>query len=350
MLTNQTFLYIVAGLIFLVAAYLVVRRLLKVTFPYFFLGLTGLILGLIIGSLIGGILTDLPGNYGKLLPLTANVVVAVGIFELFLTQSERASDFISLFLRRGEDKWGLIDVVVDTSVLIDGRIQAIVETGFLPGTLVVPQIVLKELQALADSRDDLKRAKGRRGLEVLTGLRDQPTIKINIFSEKSEESTVDAELVRIAEKRHAYLLTLDYNLNQIAHIKGIRVLNINALANSLKPTLLPGETLMVAVIQVGKEPGQGVGYLPDGTMIIVEGGDEYVDQEVECEVDRIYQTLSGKIVFVSIAKHKRQARRVIEKPRNRTVKAKSSVATGDRLTIRDRLFRRTSTNDKPEEK
>lgn len=296
--SEQDLIVLVIALGVALGAYIIFRRLLHVSFPYFFLGLLGLIIGLIIGSLVGRLLGDLPGNFGRWLPIVVNVVIAVGIFDLFLAQAQTATDFFTALLRR-EDRGHEMAVVIDTSVLIDSRIENIVETGFLPGTLYLPQVVLKELQKLADARDQLKRAKGKRGLDVLANLRNQPHIKITVLQEPSVEESVDVELIRLAQKHNAYLLTLDYNLNQIAHIRGVRVLNINALAGALRPILLPGETLFVTVLQKGKEPGQGVGYLPDGTMLIVEGGEDRVGEEIECEVARIYQTVSGKIIFVT---------------------------------------------------
>ncbi len=303
---NDLIFFLVA-LVVAFAAYLIFRRLLHVSFPYFFLGLFGLIIGLIIGNQVSRFLDNLPGAYGRWLPILVNVIIAVGIFDLFLAQAETATEFIRGLIKR-DDKGNGFDVVLDTSVLVDGRIQSIVETGFIPGTLIIPQVVLKELQKLADARDPMKRSRGKRGLDILAQLRNQPRVKIMIVQEPQAEETVDTELIRIAQKLDAHLLTLDYNLNQIAHIRGVRVLNINALASALRPVLLPGESLMVTVIQKGKEPGQGVGYLPDGTMIIVEGGDTLVDREVECEVVRIYQTVSGKIVFVAPKSHKKAKR------------------------------------------
>lgn len=296
--SSQDLLFLGIALIVAVGGYFIFRRLLRVSFPYFFLGLLGLIIGLLIGSLVGRLLSNLPGDFGRWLPIIVNVIIAVGVFDLFLAQAQTANDFFRAILKRDERELEAA-VVIDTSVLIDGRIESIVETGFIPGNLIVPQVVLKELQKLADARDAMKRSKGKRGLDVLAGLRNQPNVKITIIQEPQAEETVDAELIRLAQKNSAHLLTLDYNLNQIAHIRGVRVLNINALASALRPVLLPGESLMVTVIQKGKEPGQGVGYLPDGTMIIVEGGDKMVDREVECEVVRIYQTVSGKIIFVT---------------------------------------------------
>lgn len=295
---QQDLLFLIIAIVVSLSAYFIFRRLLHVSFPYFFLGLFGLILGLVIGSLVGRLLAGLPGNFGKWLPIIVNVVIAVGIFDLFLAQAQAASDFFRAILKK-EERGSGFDVVIDTSVLIDGRIESLVESGFLPGTLIVPQVVLKELQKLADARDPVKRARGKRGLDVLASLRNQSRVKISVIQEPQVEETVDTELIRLAQKQSAHLMTLDYNLHQIAHIRGVKVLNINALANALRPVILPGETLMVSIIQKGKEPGQGVGYLPDGTMIIVEGGDTLVDHEVECEVARIYQTVSGKIVFVT---------------------------------------------------
>ncbi len=302
----QDFLFLLIALVVAISAYFIFRRLLHVSFPYFFLGLFGLVLGLLIGSFVGRLLSGLPGNFGRWLPIIVNVIIAVGVFDLFLAQAEAATDFIRTLLHR-EDKSPGYDVILDTSVLIDGRIESIVESGFLPGTLVIPQVVLKELQRLADARDAMKRAKGKRGLDILAKLRNQPKIKITVMQESQVEEAVDSELVRLCEKHNMPLLTLDYNLNQIAHIRGVKVLNINALAGALRSVVLPGESLMVKIIQKGKEPGQGVGYLPDGTMIIVEGGDTMVDREVECEVARIFQTVSGKIVFVTPKKPEKKS-------------------------------------------
>lgn len=296
--SQQDIIFLISAMIVAVGAYIVFRRLLHVSFPYFFLGVLGLIVGLLIGSLVGGLLDGLPGVFGRWLPIIVNVFITVGIFDLFLAQSQAASDFVRSLIKR-EERRDDFAVVLDTSVLIDGRIESIVETGFIPGTLIVPQVVLLELQKLADARDAMKRSKGKRGLENLANLRNQPRVKIQIIQDKPQEDAVDGELIRLSQKYSAHLMTLDYNLNQIAQIRGVRVLNINALASSLRPVLIPGETLLVTVIQKGKEQGQGVGYLPDGTMIIVEHGENLVDQEVECEVIRIYQTVSGKIVFVA---------------------------------------------------
>lgn len=296
--SSQDIVFLLSAFAVAVAAYLIFRRLLHVSFPYFFLGVLGLVVGLLVGTLVARLLDGLPGVFGRWLPIIVNVFIAVGIFDLFIAQAQAATDFLKNLLRRDE-RTGDFSVVVDTSVLIDGRIESIVETGFIPGTIIIPDVVLQEVQKLADARDAMKRAKGKRGLDTLAMLRNHHKIKIQVTQDKPQEETVDSELIRLSQKYTAHLMTLDFNLNQIAQIRGVRVLNINALAAALRPVLVPGESLQVAVIQKGKEPNQGVGYLPDGTMIIVEGGDMLVGQEVECEVVRIYQTLSGKIVFVA---------------------------------------------------
>lgn len=296
--SQQDLVFLLSAMAVSVIAYVVFRRLLHVSFPYFFLGVLGLIVGLVVGSLVGRLLADLPGVFGRWLPLIVNVFIAVGIFDLFLAQAQAAADFIRSLMRRDERR-DEHPIVMDTSVFVDGRIESIVETGFVAQTIIVPRVVLTELQKLADARDQIKRAKGKRGLATLAALQNQPKVKLTIVADKPQDETVDGELIRLAHKYSGQLMTLDYNLNQIAQIRGVRVLNINALANALRPAILPGETLMVRVIQSGKEPGQGVGYLPDGTMIIVEGGDTLVGAEVECEVVRIYQTISGKIVFTA---------------------------------------------------
>ncbi len=296
--SQQDIIFLISAFTVAVGTYIIFRRLLHVSFPYFFLGVLGLIVGLLVGTLVARLLDGLPGVFGRWLPIIVNVFIAVGIFDLFIAQAQSATDFVKTLLRK-EEKHSDFSVVLDTSVLIDGRIENIVETGFIPGTIIISHVVLTELQKLADARDAMKRAKGKRGLDTLASLRNHPKIKIQVTQDKPQEDSVDSELIRLSQKYSAHLMTLDYNLNQIAQIRGVRVLNINALASALRPILIPGEALMVTVIQKGKESGQGVGYLPDGTMIIVEGGDTLVDQEVECEVIRIYQTVSGKIVFVA---------------------------------------------------
>jgi len=299
-------LFILILLIAIITLYLV-RRLLRVSFPYFFMGLLGLIIGLIVGSLVSEPLTRLPGIYGRWLPMILNVFVTVSILDLFLAQARPAA----IMLRRFSSRWVSENIeptnltVIDTSVLIDGRIEEIAKTGFIMAKILIPKFILDELQAVADSEDSLKRAKGRKGLEVLDHLQHEDAVETEIIDElTSSREAVDSKLIKVAKNHQAKILTVDFNLNKIAKIQNIGVLNINELTEAIKPILIPGEDVAVKVIQEGKEPGQGIGYLSDGTMIVVEGGAKLIGREVACEVVRIFQTIAGKMIFVSPKKNR----------------------------------------------
>jgi uncharacterized protein YacL len=189
-------------------------------------------------------------------------------------------------------------VLVDTSAIIDGRIADIGQTGFIAGTLVVPRFVLEELQHIADSADSLRRNRGRRGLDILSRLQKETAVPVEI-SDADAEGTheVDAKLVKLARQWHCPIITNDFNLNQVAKLQGVKVLNINELAHAVKPILLPGEEMSVKIIQEGKELGQGVGYLDDGTMIVVEGGKSHVGSSLDVTVTRVLQTIAGRMIF-----------------------------------------------------
>jgi rRNA-processing protein FCF1 len=189
--------------------------------------------------------------------------------------------------------------LVDTSVIIDGRIADIARAGFAPGKLLIPRFVLAELQLIADSGDAMKRSRGRRGLEMLTTMRQSGVDMEIIEYDYDDIREVDAKLVRLGRQLKVSVLTTDYNLNRVASIEGVRVLNINELANAVRPVVVPGEYMMVKVVQPGKEKSQGVGYLADGTMIVVDNGDKLMGQEVECEITRVFQTVAGKMLFAA---------------------------------------------------
>jgi uncharacterized protein YacL len=191
--------------------------------------------------------------------------------------------------------------ILDTSVIIDGRITDICFSGFLDGELVVPRFVLNELQAIADSEDSLKRNRGRRGLDVLNALQRQDRVEVSIEdTDFPELSAVDSKLVALAKSLNLPVMTNDFNLNKIAELQGVRVLNINELANALKPVVLPGESITLILLKEGKEQGQGVGYLDDGTMVVVEGGKKYIGQEAETLVTSILQTPAGRMIFAAL--------------------------------------------------
>jgi uncharacterized protein YacL len=190
--------------------------------------------------------------------------------------------------------------LVDTSAIIDGRLGDILETGFVDGELVIPLFVLEELQRVADSSDPQRRARGRRGLEIVHDLRRSHRAIATPDIDYPELGDVDAKLMRLAQQRHLPILTTDYNLNKIARIQNIAVLNVNELANALKPAVLPGERLDLKVMREGKESAQGVGYLDDGTMVVVEGGRDRIGSAVRVEVTSILQSPSGKIIFTRL--------------------------------------------------
>ena len=188
--------------------------------------------------------------------------------------------------------------ILDTSVIIDGRISDICETGFVDGTLVVPQFVLRELQYIADSSQTIKRNRGRRGLEILHRIQKQANVKV-IIAEKDfvDIPEVDLKLIEMARTMGGKIVTNDFNLNKVAQLRGVEVLNINELANALKPVVLPGEVMQVFVLKVGKEANQGIGYLDDGTMIVVDNANHLVGKNVELVVTSVLQTTAGKMIF-----------------------------------------------------
>jgi len=188
--------------------------------------------------------------------------------------------------------------ILDTSVIIDGRIADICDTGFVEGTLIVPRFVLDELQYIADSSDSVKRARGRRGLDILNRMQRSTGIYIDVVDHDFPKiKGVDAKLIALAKKTNGKIITNDFNLNKVAELQGIKILNVNELANALKPVVLPGELMTVKIIKDGKEPGQGVAYLDDGTMIIVDNAQKYQGANVEALVTSVLQTTAGRMIF-----------------------------------------------------
>jgi len=262
------------------------------------LGVAALVVGLLMGLLVGVPLSALGGAAGSILPPAVAVILALGL--LWATMYKRDvlvpafANLVPGAIRTGPSPL----VVVDTSTVIDGRIVDVGRTGFILGTLVVPRFVLDELQRVADSPDALRRNRGRRGLEMLTALQKDSVSPVQIHEATYPEiAEVDAKLMAFARDHDAAILTNDFNLNRVAELQGIRVLNINELANAVKVVVHPGEEMTVKIIQEGKEPGQGVGYLDDGTMIVVEGGHKFMDSEVAISVTRVLQTVAGRMIF-----------------------------------------------------
>jgi uncharacterized protein YacL len=264
----------------------------------FALGVGAIVVGLVMGLLLGVPLAQVGGIVGQWGP----PIVALLLAGLMLAATMYKRDvLLAAFggILPGARKRGApTRVVVDTSAVIDGRIADIARTGFVLGTLVVPRFVLDELQRIADSPDAMRRNRGRRGLEMLAALQRDAVIPVEMSEDTYPEvAEVDAKLMAYARDNGAAILTNDYNLNRVADLQGIPVLNINELANAVKSVVHPGEEMSVRIIQEGKEAGQGVGYLDDGTMIVVEGGVRFMNEEVPITVTRVLQTVAGRMIF-----------------------------------------------------
>ncbi|MBP1705988.1 MAG: domain nuclease [Chloroflexi bacterium] len=283
----------------------IVRRVQELSTAEFVTAVGGLLIGLLMGLLLGLPLSAFPPPLGTWLPLGVSIILGLGMAGLTIAKRNDlivAAEAIGLIRRPGAESppppTGEAPIVVDTSAIIDGRIADIAEAGFLPGTLVISRVVLDELQKIADSPDALRRNRGRRGLEIVGRLQKEGRTSVEIVDDGFPDiAEVDGKLVALARARGGPILTNDFNLNRVAEIQGLRVMNVNSLANALKPAVLPGEELRVRVIQEGKEPGQGVGFLDDGTMIVVEGGARFLDRDLDVGVTRVLQTVAGRMIF-----------------------------------------------------
>src|SRR5512139_3909900 len=270
-----------------------------------FAGLSGLVVGLLTAALLAFPLSLLPPPLGQILPFVGVIVFSwLGISLFVMRQGDIMGLFSTLSGRGGESgsssSWTNLNrtILLDTSVIIDGRVADIAKTGFLPGTLLIPRFVLNELQYIADSPDGLRRQRGRRGMEVLTELQRLPNVLVRISDiDVDGVREVDDKLVVLGKQLKSPVLTNDYNLNRVAELQGVTVLNINELANAVKSVVLPGEVLNINVFQEGKEVGQGVGYMDDGTMVVVENGKDYIGEYMDIHVTKVLQTAAGRMIF-----------------------------------------------------
>ena len=303
-------LFGVIVLVLFVAYLIFMRRSLEIKAADFMVIILGVVVGLSIGALVSLPLVRLSDPFGQWLPLVINAfsvaIITTYTYNQRATITKSFNNFISSLISaavRKEPKDPLPqsnsdEILIDTSAIIDGRILEIVRIGFLNGHLIVPKFVLEELQNIADSADDLRRSRGRRGLEILNELKKEKGIKLKVVdNDFPSEIDVDAKIVKLAKKLGAKLMTVDYNLNRVAQIQNIIVLNVNELNNVLRPVVLPGEKLHIKLVQEGKDKDQGVGYLEDGTMVVVEGGHGLIGKEVEVSVTRVFQTIAGKMIF-----------------------------------------------------
>ncbi len=267
-------------------------------------GVIGLVIGLLIAALLSLPLSSLPQPYNTVMPAISAIVF--GYFGI-ATFSMRRRDVFELFqgqfpsLTLGDQSRGLTpsrQILLDTSVIIDGRIADISQTGFVMGPMLVPNFVLGELQHIADSSDPLRRNRGRRGLDMLNRLQKESLVPVTITDMDVEGvEAVDEKLIVLAKQLRCAILTNDFNLNRIAELQGVLVLNVNDLANSVKTVFLPGEEMQIMVIQEGREIGQGVGYLEDGTMVVIEGGRRSINETIEVTVTKVLQTSAGRMIF-----------------------------------------------------
>lgn len=312
--SKQFFGIIIGGIIgFFVISYLLEKmlevmlgfesKIREISWKKIVVGIIGLIIGLIVGTLVNFAFSipKIP-RIGLPIQILINLVFTYSGLSLALTKEEQISNFL---LEHNNNIINYNDVdelmsnkILDTSVIIDGRISDICKTGFIEGNLIIPEFVLEELRHIADSSDVLKRNRGRRGLDILKQMQKDPNINVKIITQDFEDiPEVDSKLVKLAQIMDARVVTNDYNLNKVAELQGVFVLNINELANAVKPVVLPGEEMDVKVIKEGKEDGQGVGYLDDGTMIVVDDGIKYMGKKISVLVTSILQTAAGRMIF-----------------------------------------------------
>ena len=262
-----------------------------------------------VGVLVGLLLTIMLRTAFPVMGVWLTVVVGIVLIYLGIVATWSMKDEVRIFLpgagalpADGKEAPPEQCKILDTNVIIDGRVADICRTGFIEGPIYVPGFVLDELQHIADSSDGLKRARGRRGLDILNAMRTEQKMMVRTYdsTDPNDRDEVDAKLVKLAKKLGGKIVTNDYNLNKVAELQGVAVLNINELANAVKPVVLPGEEMPVTIIKVGKEPDQGVAYLDDGTMIVVEGGRRHIGETITVVTSTVLQTVAGKMIFARI--------------------------------------------------
>lgn len=279
------------------------KRMAQVSAQTMVAGLAGLILGLLVAALISAPISALPSPIGQLLPFISAIFLAYLGATIFIMREHDITNLLRSRFQSNPDGNSPApqegrSILMDTSVIIDGRIADIARTGFVQGPMLVPAFVLIELQHIADSSDPLRRRRGRRGLDILNRLQKDNTIPLRITDLDVEGvREVDDKLVILGKQLRSPILTNDYNLNRVAELQGVTVLNINELANAVKAVYLPGETIDVQVIQEGKEVGQGVAYLDDGTMVVIEDGKENINKTIPVTVTKVLQTAAGRMIF-----------------------------------------------------
>ena len=280
------------------------RNIQKLTVTEFLFGTLGLLVGLVFATLIGIPISRIHFVIGPILFILIDLIGALVGIKIFIKRKDDILNLLTSIKKNGiRDKKNkhnekICPKILDTSVIIDGRIFDICQTGFVEGPLVIPGFVLNELRHISDSADGLKRNRGRRGLDILNKIQKELSIETQIYEEDFPEiAEVDAKLLKLAQVLNGKVVTNDFNLNKVAEFQGVPVLNINELANAIKPVLLPGEEMKVVVMKDGKEASQGIAYLDDGTMIVVEGGRKFISEEIMVVVTSVLQTAAGRMIF-----------------------------------------------------
>ena len=268
------------------------------------LGTAGLFLGLIIANLVG-IAFDRVPYVGPYVSVVLSIILGYLGMHLCISKRSELAEWIhsrtGAVKGRSSEKVKEKGKLLDTNIIIDGRIVDVYQSGFLEGPIIVPVFVLEELQKIADSGDVLKRNRGRRGLDILNQLRKHNKDAIRIVTDDFDDiNEVDSKLVKLAREKHWKIITNDYNLNKVAELQGITVLNLNDLASAMKPAVIPGEQLFVQLVKQGKEEDQGVAYLEDGTMIVVENGSHAIGREVPVIITSVLQTSAGRMIFAKL--------------------------------------------------
>ncbi|MHB9146637.1 MAG: PIN domain-containing protein [Symbiobacteriia bacterium] len=283
------------------------QRLHKTPVQDIIYGAIGLIVGLIIANLLILALSRVPLLGGIAAALITLIAVYLGMSVAAKKREEMSGLFAWLPKSiRDRDKLSRTEgaaqpKILDTSVIIDGRIADILQTGFIEGALIIPGFVLEELRHIADSSDALKRNRGRRGLDILNKIQKELALPVQIYDkDPGRELEVDSKLVKLAKIMNGKVITNDYNLNKVAELQGVPVLNINELANAIKPVVLPGEEMVAYIVKDGKEPGQGVAYLDDGTMVVVDGGRRHIGETIGVVVTSVLQTSAGRMIFARL--------------------------------------------------
>ncbi len=283
----------------LVGDMLIKRKRLDTITAFYFGMIIGLFLTYVLNIALAPIMPTEPEGLADWLKLALATVVCYSCISVLL-QTKNDFRFIIPYVEFAKEIKGLKPLVLDTSVVIDGRIADVIETRVIDNQLIMPQFVIAELQTIADSSDRLRRSKGRRGLDILNRLRSDPKVDLVIYDRELPQfagQPVDQKLVLLAKHLDGKVVTNDYNLNKVAKLHEVGVINLNDLSNALKPVFLPGEMLEVRIIKQGEEAGQGVGYLEDGTMVVIEGGRDAVNENVIANVTSVLQTSAGRMVF-----------------------------------------------------